>query len=146
MDTLKNLRRINDLCLFVKDFDGAVDFFQKKFEFELKRLQPDAENANYAEFEFNGTSLTLWQRDGLTEIVDEKYLAGKGHNFMVAIKVGSVDEVNRIHERLISNGVYCVKAPEDYVFGSRAAYYHDFEENIWEVFAWIEGGDGPGVL
>ena len=146
MEPLKKLRKINDLCLFVKDFDGAVDFFTKKFEFELKRLQPNEEEANYAEFVFEGTSLTLWQRDGLTEVVDEKYLAGKGHNYMVAIKVDTVEDVNRIHDRLLENGVNCIKAPENYKFGSRAAYYQDFEENIWEVFAWIEGGDGPGNL
>lgn len=146
MSALNKMNKINDICLFVKDFKGSVDFFQNKFGFKLIRLQPNEVDANYAEFEFHGTSLTLWDQDGIASVVDATYLGEDGHHFMIAIKVNSVDDVNAIHDELTKNGVTCIKAPTDYEFGSRASYYLDYEENIWEVFAWSNGGMGPGIL
>lgn len=146
MNSLSKINKINDLCLFVKDFKGTVEFFTKKFGFELKRLQPNEKDANYAEFNFKGTSLTLWQRDGVTSVIDQKYLAKEGHNYMIAIKVDTVEDVNEIHNKFKKNGVVCIKEPQDYIFGSRAAYYLDCERNIWEIFAWLDGKNGPGLL
>ncbi len=146
MNSLEKINKINDICMFVKDFNGALEFFTKKFGFKVKRLQPSIINADYAEFEFKGTSITLWQIDGVTKVIDKKYLKEKGHNFMIAVKVESVDCVDQIHKEFIKNGVICIKEPTDYPFGSRAAYYLDFEENIWEMFAWIDGKNGPGLL
>lgn len=148
MTQLKGLTKMNDICLFVNDFQGSLKFFTEKFEFDVKRLQPNPETANYAEFEFQGASVTMWNREDVGALIGRQYIDGKGegHPFMIAIKVDTVAEVNSIHERLIENGVTCIKDPEDYEFGSRAAYYLDFEENIWEVFAWIAEDDGPGIL
>ena len=64
---------------------------------------------------------------------------------MIAVKVPSFQDVDDIAAELIGNGVKCIKEPTTYVFGSRAAYFHDYDENIWEVFAWEEG-NGPGLL
>jgi catechol 2,3-dioxygenase-like lactoylglutathione lyase family enzyme len=146
MSKLSKLTHINDICLFVKDFQGSLKFYTEKFGFKVKRLQPDEANANYAEFEFHGTSVTLWHREGLFEVVDRKYIEGDGHPFMIAIKVPSVQDVNDIYAELTSRGVECIGEPRDFEFGARASYYLDHEGNVWEVFAWIEGGDGPGLL
>jgi catechol 2,3-dioxygenase-like lactoylglutathione lyase family enzyme len=142
---LSNMNRVNDLCLFVKDFTGALRFFTEKFGFTLKRLQPDAEHANYAEFEFAGTSVTLWDAAGAGSVIDPAYIEGEGHHFMIAIKVPRVEEVNDIHAALTERGVVCIREPTDFAFGSRAAYFLDHEKNIWEIFAWHEG-NGPGLL
>ena len=48
-------------------------------------------------------------------------------------------------KELTANGVECIQQPTTYEFGSRAAYFLDYEKNIWEVFAWKEG-NGPGLL
>lgn len=145
MSKLEMLTTINDICLYVKDFQGALKFYTEKFGFKVKRLQPDEEHANYAEFEFHGTGVTLWQKDGVCECFDRKYIDGEGHHFMIAVKVPTLQDVDDISEELIGNGVHCVKEPTTYEFGSRAAYFNDFEGNIWEVFAWEEG-NGPGLL
>ena len=50
MSKLDKLTKLNDICLFVKDFQGALKFYTEKFGFQVKRLQPTPENANYAEF------------------------------------------------------------------------------------------------
>lgn len=145
-EKLKQLRKINDICFYVKDFKGSLKFFTEKFGFSVKRLQPTPENANYAEFDFMGTTVSMWERTGVYAALDKKYLGGEGHNFMIAIKVETPDDVDSIYEELTARGVTCISKPETYPFGARASYYQDHEQNIWEVFAWQEGGSGPGLL
>ncbi|MDR1482773.1 MAG: VOC family protein [Synergistaceae bacterium] len=145
MGSLDRLAKVNDICLFVRDFKGSVKFYTEKFGLRVKRLQPDSEHANYAEFDFNGTSVTLWDESGVREILDRACLGGEGHHFMIAVKVPSVEDVDAIHGELTGRGVVCVSCPKIYPFGSKAAYYLDHERNIWEIFAWMEG-NGPGLL
>lgn len=145
MSKLDKLTKVNDICLYVKDFQGALKFYTEKFGFKVKRLQPDPEHANYAEFEFCGTGVTLWEKTGVCDVIDHKYIDGEGHPFMIAVKVPKLQDVDDIAAELIGNGVNCIKEPTTYGFGSRAAYFQDFEKNIWEVFAWEEG-NGPGLL
>lgn len=145
MGSLDQLTKLNDICLYVKDFKGSLAFYTEKFGFKVKRLQPDAENANYAEFDFSGAGVTMWEESGVAGVFDAKHLGGDGHHFMLAVKVPAVSDVDAIHAELTSRGVTCICEPKVYPFGSKAAYYHDHEKNIWEVFAWMEG-NGPGLL
>ena len=123
---------------------GAVSTTVEKFGFRIIRLQPDPEHANYAEFDFNGTGVTLWQRDGVVAAMGD-HLGEYGHHFMLAVKVPALADVDAIYQELTANGVECIQQPTTYEFGSRAAYFLDYEKNIWEVFAWKEG-NGPGLL
>ena len=36
MGKLEMLTKINDICLFVKDFQGALKFYTEKFGFKVK--------------------------------------------------------------------------------------------------------------
>lgn len=145
MQPLEKLAKINDICLYVNDFKGSLNFYTNKFGFTVKRLQPNPENPNYVEFEFQGSSVTMWDKKGVCEVLDEKYLGGEGHHFMIAVKVPKEEDVDAIHAELTSRGVVCISPPTVYPFGSKAVYYQDHERNIWEVFAWMEG-NGPGLL
>lgn len=145
MGKLDQLTKLNDICLFVDDFQGSLNYYVEKFGFQIKRLQPDSDHANYAEFDFNGTSVTLWQRDGVCQAMNGDFLGPCGHHFMLAVRVPSLQDVDDIYQELVSNGVSCISPPVTYSFGSRAAYFQDLEHNIWEVFSWEEG-NGPGLL
>lgn len=143
---LDRFNRINDICLFVDDFWASVKFFTDVFGFKLKRLQPTPETANYAEFHFQDATLSLWERSAVEEqAIPAEVLGTKGHHFMIAVKVPTVEDVTAIHDELAARGATVVRAPVDYPFGSRACYLLDIEGNVWEVFAWFEG-NGPGVL
>lgn len=144
MSSLEKLTKLNDICLFVDDFWGSLNYYVEKFGFRVIRLQPDPEHANYAEFDFNGTGVTLWQRDGVVAAMCD-HLGEYGHHFMLAVKVPALADVDAIYQELTANGVECIQQPTTYEFGSRAAYFLDYEKNIWEVFAWKEG-NGPGLL
>jgi catechol 2,3-dioxygenase-like lactoylglutathione lyase family enzyme len=146
MSALDQLTRLNDICLYVRDFDASLKFYVEKFGFRVKRLQPNPEQANYAEFEFQGTAVTMWQIDGVRALLSEDVLGEAGHHFMIAVKVDSPGTVDEIHSELSRRGVVCARMPETYPFGARSAYYLDNEKNIWEVFAWVDGENGPGLL
>lgn len=139
------LTKMNDICLFVDDFESSLKFYKEVFGFKVKRLQPDEKNANYAEFEFQGSGVTLWSKKGVCEVLGDKCLGPYGHHFMIAIKVPTLKDVDDIHAELVSRGAECIKDPNTFIFGARAAYFNDFEGNVWEVFAWKEG-DGPGLI
>ena len=143
MSSLEKLTKLNDICLFVDDFWGSLNYYVEKFGFRVIRLQPDPEHANYAEFDFNGTGVTLWQRDGVVAAMGD-HLGEYGHHFMLAVKVPALADVDAIYQELTAC-VECIQQPTTYEFGSRAAYFLDYEKNIWEVFAWKEG-NGPGLL
>lgn len=143
---LDELNKLNDICLFVDDFKAALTFFTEVFGFKVKRLQPTPEDANYAEFEFRSASVTIWERAAVErDAIPAEFLGPKGHPYMLAIRVPTVEDVTAIHDELKSRGVIVAREPVDYDFGTRATYLLDCEENIWEVFAWF-ADDGPGLL
>lgn len=143
---LDELNKMNDICLFVDDFDRALHFFTEVFGFRVKRLQPSPEHANYAEFDFRSASVTIWERTAVErDAIPAEFLGPAGHHFMIAIRVPTVEDVTAIFNELKARGASVVREPVDYEFGSRACYLLDCEGNIWEVFAWFEG-DGPGLL
>ena len=145
MSSLDKLTKLNDICLFVDDFEGSLKFYKEKFGFKVIRLQPDPEHANYVQFDFQGTAVTMWQKDGVIKAMGPDHLGEYGHHFMIAVKVPEMSDVDEIYEELTANGVECFQKPTTYEFGSRAAYFLDYEKNVWEVFAWEEG-NGPGLL
>ena len=64
---------------------------------------------------------------------------------MVAIRLESLSDVDDVYDELLIRGVKCIKPPVTYGFGARSAYFLEYENNIWEMFAWQEGL-GPGLL
>lgn len=139
--------KINDICFFVDDFPKALEYYQNVFGFKVKRAQPNNKNPNYIEFEFQGTSITIWNRQSvIADAIPEQFLGGnQSHNFMIAIKVDSPEQVTQIFETLKTRGAKIACEPKDFHFGSRACYLLDYEDNIWEIFAWLED-NGPGLL
>lgn len=137
---LRRLQKLNDICLYVPDLEEAVKFYTEKMDFKIKRRQP-----GYVEFDFQGTSLTLWQVDGVYLALKKEHLGGMGHHFMLAVKVVASQEVDEIYEELTRRGVECISLPTTYPWGARAVYFKDLIGNIWEIFAWEEI-DGPGLL
>ena len=146
MSAVEKLDNIEAICFFPKDFDGSRKFFEEKWGFRPKRIQPTVENPNFIEYSFRGATIAIWARDAVAEIMGEENLMDEAHNFMAAIKVPRVEDVDEIYEDFTAKGVVCISKPETFGFGSRAAYFLDYERNIWEIFAWVEGGDGPALV
>lgn len=137
---LEQLNKLNDICLFVHDLAACETFYQEKMGFTIKRRQP-----GYTEFVFQGTSVTMWQKPGMFVAIPEAALGQKGHNFMLAVRVARLQDVDEIMDELVRRGVTLLSPATTYPWGARAAYFPDPEGNIWEVFAWEEG-NGPGLV
>ena len=144
---------IEAICLFPKNFEESRKYYETVFGFEPKRIQnegvdPTVENPNFIEYEFAGASFALWAKDATAEIMGDDNL--KEHvvpaNFMIAIKVDTPEDVDLVHKGLTENGVKCLSEPTNYHFGSRAAYYQDIEHNVWEIYTWLDGKDGPSLV
>lgn len=137
--SMENFYKLNDICLFVDDFEESVKFYEEKMGCTAIRHQP-----GYIEFSFKGAHVTLWDVKGVQTAIPKDELGVKGSHFMLAVKVPELNEVDEISDELISRGVPCISEPQTYEWGSRAAYFKDNSGNIWEIFAWVEG-DGPGL-
>lgn len=103
-EKLQQLLKMNDICLFVKDFDRAVKFYTEVFGMECTFLRRGPTYGDYAMFRFCGTELTLWSRDGINEILGEDFLHGTGGCFMIAIRVAEHKNVDELAELLIARG------------------------------------------
>lgn len=149
MNYQDKIDNIDAVCFFPKDFEGARRFFEEVWEFTPKRIQPPVEETgyttNFVEYVFRGATVAIWDRKEVTEIMGEAAI-GEGHSYMTAVKLPSVQDVDAVYEEFMGKGVRCISKPHTYNFGSRAAYFLDFEGNVWEFFAWSEGGDGPALV
>lgn len=145
---------IEAVCLFPKDFEASRRFYEDVFGFKPKRIQkdgvdPTVENPNFIEYQFgNSATFALWARDAVDEIMGAENLLPPqlAHNFMTAIRLKNINDVDEIYEGLVSKGVNCLSKPHTYHFGSRAFYCTDNEGNIWEFYAWCNGADGPSLV
>lgn len=146
MGNLKQMTKINDICLYADDFEMMKKFYVEMFDFEIIRCQPDPSLPNYIEFDFQGTSLTLWEKTGVLKVLKEEDLGSNGHHFMLAIRVPETRDVDEIYDILIKRGVHCLKEPKSYPFLCRAAYFQDPEQNIWEVFAYLNENEKNELL
>ncbi len=59
---------------------------------------------------------------------------------MAAIQVESSDRVLSMHRDLVARGVTFLVEPKAYPWNAFACYFSDPEENLWEIYTWLEGG------
>jgi catechol 2,3-dioxygenase-like lactoylglutathione lyase family enzyme len=129
--------RITDVCLLVKDLDRAVAFYRDRLGFQLRRLAP-----GFADFFTDGVTLALWQVDHMQDHLGLKPGSGPGGGWrtMAAIQVESSDRVLSMHRDLVARGVTFLVEPKAYPWNAFACYFSDPEENLWEIYTWLEGG------
>jgi catechol 2,3-dioxygenase-like lactoylglutathione lyase family enzyme len=129
--------RISDICLLVQDLERAISFYRDQVGFELRRLAP-----GFADFFTSGVTLALWQVDHM-----QSHLAlptgpapNGGWRTMTAIHVDSSEQVHRWQQELASRGVPFVVEPRAYPWNAYACYFKDPEDNLWEIYTWLDGG------
>lgn len=151
MNYQEKIDNIDAVCFFPKDFEGARRFFEEVWGFLPKRIQPPVAETgfttNFIEYKFYGATIAIWDRKEVIGIMGEEAIGGEGHNYMTAVKLPRPEDVDRVYEDFTKRGVICISKPTTYNFGSHAAYFLDHEKNIWEFFAWTQGGeDGPALV
>lgn len=150
MDPLEKINCIDAVCFFPKDFEATRKFFEEVWGLEPKRIQPPSQETenkvNFITYSLYSASVALWDQKEVKNIMGDEIIGGEGHNYMVAVKLSSAEEVDKLCEHLLNHGATCIKLPNTYNFGAHATYFFDNEKNIWEFFAWDKGGDGPALV
>lgn len=127
---------ITDVCVLVKDTQRCIDFYVGKLGFEINRR---AEGF----VEFNGAGLTLacWELDHLSAHTGVPNAKAAGpHKICIAVRVPSPAAVDTAYAELVKKGVPFYGPPEDYVWNARGVYFTGPDDELWEIYAWKDGG------
>ncbi|MBV1780043.1 VOC family protein [Paeniglutamicibacter sp. ABSL32-1] len=133
---------ITDICLITRDLDRSIEFYTEKLGYTLKHRMP-----GFADFAGPGVILALWDAEHIqktTGVVSQRE-EPQGHNVMLAVKLDSPEDIDRMHDDLVARSVDFYDAPADYPWNARCLYLAGPCGELWEFFAWYDGGE-PGAI
>jgi uncharacterized protein len=114
-----------------------VAFYVKSLGFKPRRRAP-----GFADFKGAGVTLALWEIDHIAQNTGVSGLkAPHGvHKACAAIELSSPAAVDAAYAELAAAGVTFHGPPQDYSWNARCCYFADPDDNLWELYAWAEGG------
>lgn len=132
---------ISDVCILCADIERSIRFYVDKLGF---RLAHRAEG--FADFTGGGLTLALWQIDHISRHTGISNTHGPGaHKACLAVKLPSPEEVDASYRELAAKGVPFQAPPADYAWNAYCCYFIGPDDEVWELYAWREGG-APGGL
>ena len=131
---------IQDVCLLVTDVEASVAFYTEKLGFKLKHRAP-----GFADFTGAGLTLACWERAHIEEHANVRVRPGSSSAVIVAVLISSPAEIDALYDELSASGVAFVNPPADYPWNARCLYFYGPDGEVWELYAWLEGG-APGKL
>lgn len=128
---------ITDICFLVEDVERAAAFYIGKLGFKLRRRAP-----GFADFKAAGLTLALWEIDHIAAHtgVSGRHAPPGTHKACAAAELPSPATVDALHRELSALGVPFRRPPADYPWNARCAYFTDPDDNLWEIYAWLDGG------
>jgi catechol 2,3-dioxygenase-like lactoylglutathione lyase family enzyme len=138
---------ITDVCFLVEDVERAAAFYIDKLGFRLRRRAP-----GFADFKGAGLTLALWEIGHIAEHtgVSARRAPPQVHKACAAAELPSPATVDAVYDELSALGVPFTRPPADYPWNARCAYFTDPDDNLWEIYAWLDGGpvgdvEGPAA-
>jgi uncharacterized protein len=132
---------ISDVCILCADVERSIHFYADKLGF---RLLHRAEG--FADFSGAGLTLALWEIDHISRHIGISNIRGPGaHKACIAVKLPSADELDACYSELAGKGVPFQAPPKDYPWNAYCCYFAGPDDEVWELYAWREGG-APGKL
>lgn len=134
---------ITDVCLITHgDMDVGIAFYTDKLGFSLRARMP-----GFADFVGDGIVLALWDGRHISETTGAHALTSDpgGHAVMVAVRLDAPAEIDAMYQTLTSRGVRCYRPPQDYPWNARCIYMPGPFGEVWEFYAWHDGGE-PGLV
>lgn len=110
------ISRVWYVTVYVRDFHGAVDFYQNMLGLPLKFADG---KFGYASFETEGAGFSVARVDE-----DQASLVGRVTGIALA-----ADDLNEEYEALVAKGVEFTMPPSDQPWGGRLATFADPEGN-----------------
>ncbi len=127
---------ISDVCVLCEDVERSVAFYRDKLGFELLHRAE-----GFADFTGAGLTLALWEIDHINAHTGVANTRGPGaHKVCIAVKLPSPAEVDASYAELSAKGVPFYGPPADYVWNAYACYFTGPDDELWELYAWREGG------
>jgi len=137
MTAFAQLNPITDLCFLVEDIERATAFYVERMGFKPRRRAP-----GFADFSGAGVTLALWEIGHIAENTGVSSLRAPAgvHKACAAVELSSPAAVDMAYEELKAAGVVFQGPPQDYSWNARCCYFADPDDNLWELYAWADGG------
>ena len=127
---------ISDVCVLVEDIERSTRFYVDCLGFTLLHRAE-----GFADFSGAGLTLALWEIDHISKHTGIADTRGPGaHKACIAVKLPSPAEVDACYAELSAKGVTFQDAPADYPWNARCCYFAGPDDEVWELYAWREGG------
>jgi uncharacterized protein len=137
MTAFAQMNPITDICFLVEDLERATAFYVDKMGFVPRRRAP-----GFADFRGAGVTLALWEIEhiaGNTGVSARRAPPGV-HKACAAIELASPEAVDSAYRELSAAGISFQGPPAVYSWNARCCYFADPDDNLWELYAWAEGG------
>ncbi len=127
---------ITDVCFIVESAERSIDFYVNKVGFKLRQRAP-----GFADFHAAGITLAVWERDHITTHLGlPNNPPGKAvYKACAAMELATPALIAEAYEDLAAKGVPFVAPPKDYPWRANCVYFTDPDENLWELYAWLDG-------
>lgn len=127
---------ITDFCFLVENVERSAAFYQEKLGFKLRTRAE-----GFADFTTENVALALWEIDHIaaTTGISNKRSGPGVHKAVAAIEVADPAQIDELYEKLVERGVTFVSPPKDYPWRARCVYFTDPDENLWEIYSWLDG-------
>ena len=127
---------ISDVCVLCEDVERSIRFYRDKLGFKLRHRAD-----GFADFSGAGLTLALWEIDHISRHTGVAATRGSGaHKACIAVMLPSPADVDACHAELSAKGVAFEGPPADYEWNARCCYFSGPDDELWELYAWREGG------
>lgn len=133
--TFGRVHAITDVCLLVEDLPRSIEFYFNRLGFCINR-----QAEGFVEFFGAGVTLACWQAGHIAAHTGAISSSLGSNGVCLAVRLEDVSDVDLTYAALIANGVHFREPPDDYPWNARCAYFSGPDNELWEIYAWKEGG------
>lgn len=127
---------ISDVCVLCEDVETSIAFYRDKLGFKLRHRAE-----GFADFSGAGLTLALWEIDHISRHTGVASTRGRGaHKACIAVQLPAATDVDACYAELAQRGVIFQGPPADYEWNARCCYFAGPDDELWELYAWREGG------
>jgi uncharacterized protein len=132
---------ISDVCILCADLERSISFYVEKLGFKRAHRAE-----GFADFSSAGLTLALWQIDHISQHTGISNVRAAGpHKACIAVKLPSPEAVDASYRELSAKGVSFQSPPADYPWNAYCCYFTGPDDEVWELYAWRDGG-APGKI
>jgi catechol 2,3-dioxygenase-like lactoylglutathione lyase family enzyme len=120
------MMKFTGICLVTENVPALVHFYSK-----ILGCPPEGDDT-HAEFNFGGSSLAIFSREGIEEMAPGCMQGAGSGSITIGFEVADVDQQ---FEPIKALGVTMVKVPATYPWGTRSFWFRDPDGNIVNFYS-----------